>query len=299
MSSNIVGATSHCAAAKCALKRLQRRLGPMLLRYLLCSLGLFATMHASAQSVDVGHSFESAQIVDAEPIVDAEQIVGAELAVEPLSFFKPAESAAVLASDPFEPVNRLVFGFNEQLDRRLIRPVARVYLETLPAPLRDGFSNMLLNLDDLVSSLNQLLQAKPSKAAVSLARFIFNSSFGIVGFFDIASEAGLYHEGEDLGQTFAVWGVPSGPYVVLPLFGPSTFRDASARVLFQPFAPIRQIKPSETRYSLIAAGLLSARAELLEVSQSSGLLVIDRYLFARDAFLQRRRNQIYDGEPPE
>lgn len=293
MSSNIVGATSHCAAAKCALKRLQRRLGPMLLRYVLCSLGLFAAMHASAQSVDVGHSFESAQIVDAE------QIVGAELAVEPLSFFKPAESAAVLASDPFEPVNRLVFGFNEQLDRRLIRPVARVYLETLPGPLRDGFSNMLLNLDDLVSSLNQLLQAKPSKAAVSLARFIFNSSFGIVGFFDIASEAGLYHEGEDLGQTFAVWGVPSGPYVVLPLFGPSTFRDASARVLFQPFAPIRQIKPSETRYSLIAAGLLSARAELLEVSQSSGLLVIDRYLFARDAFLQRRRNQIYDGEPPE
>lgn len=299
MSSNIVGATGHCAAAKCALKRLQRRLGPMLLRYLLCSLGLFATMHASAQSVDVGHSFESAQIVDAKQIVDAEPIVGAELAVEPLSFFKPAESAAVLASDPFEPVNRLVFGFNEQLDRRLIRPVARVYLETLPAPLRDGFSNMLLNLDDLVSSLNQLLQAKPSKAAVSLARFIFNSSFGIVGFFDIASEAGLYHEGEDLGQTFAVWGVPSGPYVVLPLFGPSTFRDASARVLFQPFAPIRQIKPSETRYSLIAAGLLSARAELLEVSQSSGLLVIDRYLFARDAFLQRRRNQIYDGEPPE
>ncbi|MFM7502299.1 MAG: VacJ family lipoprotein [Betaproteobacteria bacterium] len=299
MSSNIVGATSHCAAANCALKRLQRRLGPMLLRYLLCSLGLFATMHASAQSVDVGHSFESAQIVDAEQIVGVEQIGGVELAVEPLSFFKPAESAAVLASDPFEPVNRLVFGFNEQLDRRLIRPVARVYLETLPAPLRDGFSNMLLNLDDLVSSLNQLLQAKPSKAAVSLARFIFNSSFGIVGFFDIASEAGLYHESEDLGQTFAVWGVPSGPYLVLPLFGPSTFRDASARVLFQPFAPIRRIKPSETRYSLIAAGLLSARAELLEVSQSSGLLVIDRYLFARDAFLQRRRNQIYDGEPPE
>ncbi|MBM3372229.1 MAG: hypothetical protein FJY46_16105, partial [Betaproteobacteria bacterium] len=110
MSSNIVGATGHCDAANCALRCLQRRLGPMLLRYLLCSLGLFAAMHASAQSVDVGHSFESAQIVDAEQIVDvkqivdAEQIVGAELAVEPLSFFKPAESAAVLASDPFEPV---------------------------------------------------------------------------------------------------------------------------------------------------------------------------------------------------
>ena len=293
----------------------------MLLRYLFCSLGLFPALQSAAQSVDVGHSFDLAQILDAELGADGSQTLDAlrsthesadlvaggnelaahanELAVEPLSFFKPADSAAVLASDPFEPVNRLVFGFNEQLDRRLIRPVARVYLQTLPGPLRDGFSNMLLNLDDLVSFLNQLLQAKPSKAAVSLARFIFNSSFGIVGFFDIASEAGLYHESEDLGQTFAVWGVPSGPYVVLPLFGPSTFRDASARVLFQPFAPIRQIKPSETRYGLIAAGLLSARAELLEVSQSSGLLVIDRYLFARDAFLQRRRNQIYDGEPPE
>ena len=109
-----------------------------------------------------------------ERIVDAEQIVGAELAVEPLSFFKPAESAAVLASDPFEPVNRLVFGFNEQLDRRLIRPVARVYLQTLPGPLRDGFSNMLLNLDDLVSFLNQLLQAKPSKAALFMSISILN-----------------------------------------------------------------------------------------------------------------------------
>lgn len=321
MSAGIVGMTSRCFAAKCVIRRLQRGLGPMLLRYLFCSLGLFPALQAAAQSVDVGHSFDLAQILDAELGADGSQTLDAlrsthesadlvaggnelaahanELAVEPLSFFKPADSAAVLASDPFEPVNRLVFRFNEQLDRRLIRPVARVYLQTLPGPLRDGFSNMLLNLDDLVSFLNQLLQAKPSKAAVSLARFIFNSSFGIVGFFDIASEAGLYHESEDLGQTFAVWGVPSGPYVVLPLFGPSTFRDASARVLFQPFAPIRQIKPSETRYGLIAAGLLSARAELLEVSQSSGLLVIDRYLFARDAFLQRRRNQIYDGEPPE
>jgi len=177
----------------------------MLLRYLFCSLGLFPALQSAAQSVDVGHSFDLAQILDAELGADGSQTLDAlrsthesadlvaggnelaahanELAVEPLSFFKPADSAAVLASDPFEPVNRLVFRFNEQLDRRLIRPVARVYLQTLPGPLRDGFSNMLLNLDDLVSFLNQLLQAKPSKAAVSLARFIFNSSFGIVGFF--------------------------------------------------------------------------------------------------------------------
>jgi phospholipid-binding lipoprotein MlaA len=218
---------------------------------------------------------------------------------EPVSWIRPPDSAAVLASDPFEPINRMVFDFNEHLDRQLIRPVARVYIKAVPRPLREGFSNMLLNLDDLVSLLNQLLQGKPSKAATSFARFVLNSSVGIIGFFDVASESGLYHETEDLGQTFAVWGVPSGPYLVLPLFGPSTLRDATARVLFQPFTPIRQVKPIETRYALITTGLLSARAEFLEASQSSGLLVIDRYLFARDAFLQRRRNQIYDGEPPE
>ncbi|NDA92932.1 MAG: VacJ family lipoprotein [Betaproteobacteria bacterium] len=219
--------------------------------------------------------------------------------IEPVSWFRPADSAAVLASDPFEPMNRMVFDFNEQLDRQLIRPAAKAYIKAVPRPLREGLSNMLLNLDDLVSLVNQLLQGKPSKAAISLARFLVNSSIGVIGFFDVATESGLYHETEDLGQTFAVWGVPSGPYLVLPLFGPSTLRDATARVLFQPFIPLRQITPLETRYALITTGLLSARAEFLEASQSSGLLVIDRYLFARDAFLQRRRNQIYDGEPPE
>ena len=131
-------------------------------------VGLFPALQSAAQSVDVGHSFDLAQILDAELGADGSQTLDAlrsthesadlvaggnelaahanELAVEPLSFFKPADSAAVLASDPFEPVNRLVFRFNEQLDRRLIRPVARVYLQTLPGPLRDGFSNMLLKI---------------------------------------------------------------------------------------------------------------------------------------------------------
>lgn len=229
----------------------------------------------------------------------ASQVIAGDMFSRTFTAFRPAESAAVLASDPFEPINRAVFRVNEQIDRQLILPVARVYIDTVPSPLRDGFSNMLLNLDDLVSLINQLLQGKPSKAAVSLARFVLNSSVGIVGFFDPASEAGLYHETEDLGQTFAFWGLPSGPYIVLPLFGPSTLRDASARILFQPFIPIRQVRPMETRYALLAGGLLSARAELFEASQASGLVVFDRYLFARDAFLQRRRNQIYDGEPPE
>lgn len=212
---------------------------------------------------------------------------------------RPAPSAAVLASDPFEPINRVVFRINGQIDQQVILPAARFYVDTVPGPLREGFSNMLLNLEEVVSLLNQLLQGKPSKAATSFARFAINSSVGLIGFFDVATRAGLYHETEDLGQTFAVWGLPSGPYIVLPLLGPSTLRDASARILFQPFTPIRQFEPVETRYALIAGSLLSSRAELLEASRASGLLVIDRYLFARDAFLQRRRNQIYDGEPPE
>ncbi|NDH34507.1 MAG: VacJ family lipoprotein [Betaproteobacteria bacterium] len=275
-----------------ALYAIKSLLPPRWLKLWLCALALCLTQIAWAQVQGL-----NAQEVDlAHPAL----VPGpGDLAVEPLSGFHPPDSAAVLASDPFEAMNRQVFDFNEGLDRRLLRPAARVYINTVPRPLRDGFSNMLLNLDDAVSLVNQLLQGKPAKAATSLVRFLFNSSLGLAGFFDIASEAGLYHESEDLGQSFAVWGVPSGPYVVLPLFGPSTLRDASARIIFQPFAPIRQISPSQTRYGLITAGLLASRAELLEASDASGLVVIDRYLFARDAFLQRRRNQIYDGEPPE
>lgn len=212
---------------------------------------------------------------------------------------RPAPSAAVLAGDPFEPVNRSIFDFNERVDRAVIRPLAEAFVETVPAPVRDGISSFLTNLDDAVSALNHALQGKPVKAASSLARVVLNSTLGIAGLRDPATAMGFVHETEDLGQTLAVWGLPSGPYLVLPLLGPSTVRDVGARIAFLPYTPIRQINPSELRYTLIASGVLSARAELLQASRAAQLVVFDRYLFARDSFLQRRRSQIYDGEPPD
>lgn len=279
------------------LDRLRALLKPLCMRMRLLVVVFCSSVawHVSASAQPVQDALEKSQNMLIEVAVNN----AGPGSLEKAAWIRPAESAAVLASDPLESINRAVFGFNDQLDRRFVKPIASAYLNTVPRPLREGFGNMLLNLDDLVSLVNQLLQGKPSKAAVSLARFIVNSSIGIVGFFDVATESGLYHETEDLGQTFAVWGMPSGPYLVLPLLGPSTVRDASARVLFQPFSPIRQINPSQTRYVLIAGSVVSGRAELLEASQSSGLLMIDRYLFARDAFLQRRRSLIFDGDPPE
>lgn len=210
-----------------------------------------------------------------------------------------APSAALLASDPFESLNRRIFDFNERVDSAVIRPLAEAYLETIPAPIREGLSNFLTNLDDAVSTINHALQGKPVKAASSLARVFLNTTIGIAGLRDPATEMGFAHETEDLGQTLAVWGLPSGPYLVLPLLGPSTLRDAGARIAFFPYTPIRQINPGSLRYSLIASGVLSARAEFLLASRAANLVVLDKYLFARDSFLQRRRNQIYDGEPPD
>jgi len=220
-------------------------------------------------------------------------------AASPEQFLRPPPEAAVLASDPFESVNRSIFGFNERLDRAVVRPLAEAYVEVIPVPVRDGLSNFLANLDDAVSALNHALQGKPVKAASSFARVVLNSTVGIAGLRDPATGLGLARESEDLGQTLAVWGLPSGPYLVLPFFGPATLRDAAARVAFFPYTPVRQIDPSGVRYGLITAGVLSARAEFLQASRAAGLVVFDPYLFARDGYLQRRRNQIFDGEPPE
>jgi len=217
----------------------------------------------------------------------------------PEQLLRPAPSAAVLAGDPFESVNRSIFDFNERVDRAVIRPLAEAYVDTVPTPIRDGISNVLTNFDDAVSALNHALQGKPVKAASSLARVVLNSTLGIAGLRDPATTMGFVREAEDLGQTLAVWGLPSGPYLVLPLLGPSTVRDTAARIAFFPYTPIRQINPSGLRYSLIASGVLTARAELLQASRAAQLIVFDRYLFTRDGFLQRRRNQIYDGEPPD
>jgi phospholipid-binding lipoprotein MlaA len=217
----------------------------------------------------------------------------------PQQFLRPAPSAAVLAGDPFESVNRSIFEFNERVDRAVIRPLAEAYVETVPTPIREGISNVLTNFDDAVSALNHALQGKPVKAASSLARVVLNSTVGIAGLRDPATTMGFVREAEDLGQTLAVWGFPSGPYLVLPFLGPSTVLDAGARIAFFPYTPIRQINPSGLRYALIASGVLTTRAELLQTSRAAQLVVFDRYLFARDGFLQRRRNQIYDGDPPD
>ena len=207
--------------------------------------------------------------------------------------------------DPFEPFNRAVYAFNDTIDRHLAEPVARAWVDYVPSMVRTGVHNFLGNLDDLLIGANNLLQGKVYEGTSDFMRFIVNSTFGLAGVLDVASEARLEKHNEDLGQTLATWGVPDGPYLVLPFLGPSTMRDAPSTVLTYvsyPLRPIaREIDPATWRSPFNTATglyLLDMRAELLGAGSIVDNAALDRYRFVRDAFLQRRHSLIYDGNPP-
>jgi phospholipid-binding lipoprotein MlaA len=201
--------------------------------------------------------------------------------------------------DPLEGMNRAVFGFNEVLDDVLLRPVAKGYVRVVPEVFRWMISNGLSNLEDLRVALNQLLQGKPLLAGSDLLRFGINTVFGFGGIADIATELGLEHHREDFGQTLARWGVASGPYLVLPLFGPSTLRDGLALVTVDwNTSPIIALR-SDVAPGIFALAIIDVRASLLKADRLLEGAALDKYLFLRDGYLQRRRNQIWDGEPPD
>jgi len=195
--------------------------------------------------------------------------------------------------DPLESVNRAVFSFNDFLDRCCFQPIARGYKAVTPQFLDDGISNVFINLGEPINALNDLLQWKPADAGKDVGRFAINSTIGLLGFFDVAGHWGMQRSEEDFGQTLAGWGLSSGPYLVLPFLGPSTVRDLGGQIVDYPLSYNAYINDDAVRLPLNVVNLVDTRADLLS---AEGIISGDRYLFIRDAFLQRRDFLINDGE---
>ena len=200
--------------------------------------------------------------------------------------------------DPLEPINRGIYTFNDGFDALLVKPAAEFYRFIVPEFARTGVSNFFSNINDVIVALNSLLQGKLTQAGSDVARLIINSTIGLVGLIDVATEIGLEKHNEDFGQTLGFWGIGDGPYLVLPLLGPSSARDAVGWFGDYYMWPIAYVESDLTRNILIAVRFVTARADLLEASRILETAALDPYEFVRDAFLQRRRNLVYDGKPP-
>lgn len=200
--------------------------------------------------------------------------------------------------DPWEGFNRAMFQINDALDTVVIRPAAVVYDNVLPSPVKTGVGNFFSNLGDLGNAANNLLQGKPQAALNDLVRFAFNSTWGLLGVLDVASEAGLPKHDEDFGQTLAVWGVGDGPYLVLPLFGGHNLRDTAALPVDYYSNPTTYVEGDAAKYSFKAAEIVVKRAELLPADRATEGQIIDKYAQMRDVYFQRRNYLIHDGNPP-
>ncbi len=206
-------------------------------------------------------------------------------------------SAYTQQKDPFENINRKIYAFNDTLDRNLLKPVAQGYSSTVPTPVKNMVNNFFSNLDDVVVTANDLLQFKFHQAASDGARVVFNTTFGILGLFNVTDR--LEKHNEDLGQTLGYWGLPSGPYVMLPILGPSSIRDGAGLYGDTYFSVISNTKHVPTRNSAWAMKGLNTRANLLEQEKVLDDAIIDRYSFIRDAYLMHRQSLVYDGNPPK
>ncbi|UVJ42553.1 VacJ family lipoprotein [Pseudomonas sp. LS1212] len=202
-------------------------------------------------------------------------------------------AAQAAEEDPWEGVNRVIFRFNDTLDTYALKPLAQGYQFVTPQILEDGIHNMFRNVGDVGNLANNVFQLKPQAAGVDTARLIFNTTFGLFGFFDIGTRMGLQRNDEDFGQTLGYWGTSSGPYVVLPFFGPSTVRDAIAKYPDSYTKPYRYIDHEPTRYSLLAVDVIDTRASLLSAEK---LIQGDKYTFIRNAYLQNREFKVKDGQ---
>lgn len=207
----------------------------------------------------------------------------------------PAEQRA--ASDPWEPLNRTLFDVNTAIDKVTLKPIAKGYQAIIPSPVRTGISNFYSNLATPGSAVNNVLQGKPKRGLSELTRFLFNSTMGLGGILDVATAGGLEAYREDIGQTVAVWGVPAGPYVMLPFLGPSTLRDA---LLFpiEAITPLYYYENTSVRDKLQVLRIIDLRSRLL-VTEKFLEDSKDPYITLRESYLQNREYVIYDGNPPE
>lgn len=201
-------------------------------------------------------------------------------------------------ADPWESYNRSMTRFNDSLDRAILKPVATAYRDTVPRVARTGVSNFFGNLDDVRSFINNVLQGKVEGSFSSFWRVTINTTMGLGGLFDPATEMGLQRYREDFGQTLGYWGVGPGPYLVLPILGPSTLRDTAALPVDTVSHPLYYVEGNSARIPLTLLRGLDIRANLLGADDLLDSISLDSYTFMRDAYLQKRRNDVYDGNPP-
>jgi len=202
------------------------------------------------------------------------------------------------ARDPLEGFNRAMYSFNDGFDQAIGKPVSTAYRDVLPGPARMMVRNFFSNLGDLWIGGNNLLQGKPLDALTDWTRFAMNTVFGVFGLLDFASEVGIEKHDEDFGQTMGRWGMDEGAYLVWPFLGSSTLRDSVGLIPDFLFDPVLQHEPKGVRYVLVGTRGVSRRADLLDASRILEEAALDKYVFQRDAHLQRRRSQVYDGNPP-
>jgi phospholipid-binding lipoprotein MlaA len=206
-------------------------------------------------------------------------------------------AAAPMRGDPFEPANRVAFDVHEAIDSNVVRPAIQAYVDYTPELVRRGVSNFFANIDDMYSALNSALQGKPDDFGNSLGRVMVNTGFGLGGLIDIASEAGIPKADEDFGQTFGVWGIPQGPYLFVPLFGPSTFRDGTGFLIRAFSTPTGYIPDVPLRNVVWGAAWVNENALVVGTSKVVEQAALDRYTFVRRSYLQRREYLVRDGKP--
>lgn len=200
--------------------------------------------------------------------------------------------------DPYEGFNRSMFAVNEVIDKYAAKPVAQVYDAAVPLPVKAGVGNFFGNVGDLWIGVNSAMQGKFADAGVDIGRLLINSTVGIFGLFDVASELGLEKHEEDFGQTLAVWGVRDGGYLFWPFIGPRTVRDTAGFGVDSFVDPVWRVHPVPLRNSLVPLRFVDVRASLLPADKIVEEAALDKYAYIRDAYLQSRRNQIFDGRPP-
>lgn len=200
--------------------------------------------------------------------------------------------------DPFEKYNRAVYKFNDKVDKIILKPIAKGYKKVTPAPVRRSVGNFFRNLLEPTTIINGILQGKFQQALSDSVRLLFNTSFGLLGFFDVSTALGIERHNEDFGQTFAVWGIKPGPFIMLPFLGPTNLRDGIGLLPYYLYTDPRLYNPDSTvNIALIGINVVDSRAQLLTPSKLLELQ-LDPYAFLRETYSQRRLNLIYDGDPP-
>lgn len=200
--------------------------------------------------------------------------------------------------DPLEDFNRSMFDFNDMLDRTVLKPLGKGYNAIVPKPVNRGVTNFFNNLDDVTSAVNNLLQFKIGRALSDVGRVAVNTTVGVGGLFDVASNLDLPKYGEDFGQTLGSWGIASGPYLVLPGLGPSSTRDGVGVVIDWFTDPLNYVEDDAVRWTLRGLDVVDTRADLINATRVLDQAALDPYSFVRDAYLQKRHSDVHDGNPP-